>query len=199
MTSVTCGAVLLAGGLVGMALLPSRSLGWVLAALVLCGAGIGVTVPPLTELALAGSAQPDAAGTWTVASRHAGLVAGLVLLTPLLARDLVAAAGRAERAGAAVVLDAPLSLESKVPLAVDLAREIERTPRGSLPSFDREFARRQAAAGDERPALIDLHRALDATVLAVVTRSFRRAFVLAALVALLALTALPFVGGRSHA
>ncbi len=183
---VAAGAVALAGGLVGMALLPASHVAWVVASLMLCGAGLGLTVPWLTNASLAGSARPGGSATWSVAARHAGLLIGLVALTPLLARDLKTGTDRAERAGTAVVLDAPLRLETKLPLAIDLARQIGRTPHGSLPDFRPQF--RQAESGsDERPRLERLRHRLDGVIRAVVTRGFRRAFLLAALMGLVAL------------
>ncbi len=195
--TVAAGSITLAGGLAGMALVPSSRLGWVVASLLLCGAGLSLTVPSLTRAALSASSRPAASATWSVAARHAGLLIGLVLLTPVLARDLKTGTDRAERSGTAVVLDAPLRLETKLPLAIDLARQIQHTPHGSLPDFRRQF--RSAERGsDERPRLERLRRDLDGTIRAVVTRSFRRAFLLSALVGLLALLPLLLLR-REHA
>jgi hypothetical protein len=90
--AVTAGAVLLAGGLLGMAFLPARELAWAVAALAVAGLGYGLLVPPLARASLAGEGSSGAARSLWL--RHAGLVAGIVLLTPLLrpaggaARDL---------------------------------------------------------------------------------------------------------------
>ena len=68
-------------------------------ALGLCGLGLGLSLPALTEASLGGPSL-SSSGTWSVGIRHAGLVLGLVLLTPLLAADLSGVEDRARLAGA---------------------------------------------------------------------------------------------------
>ena len=186
LAGLATGCVTLAAGLAALALLPASKVAWIVAGLACCGLGLGLTVPRLTSAALRPGANAAASGSWSVAARHVGLVAALVLVAPVLAHDLDAGAVRAERAGAALVLDAQLDTETKVPLAIDLARAIERTPHGTLPDFGPEFGERRSG-GDEGAELDRLRRGLDETVRAVVTRGFRRAFTICALLALLAL------------
>src|SRR5207248_5521838 len=81
------GAVLLAAGLAGMAFLPSDSLVWVVVSLAVAGFGFGLVMPRLTR------ATTGATAVWI---RHAGLVAGLLVITPLLTSDLIAAADKAK-------------------------------------------------------------------------------------------------------
>lgn len=188
---VVLGSLLLAAGLAALALVPGSRVAWVLGGLVLCGAGLGLTVPPLTDAALGGSGGATA----SVSARHVGLVLALLLVAPLLARDIERATTRAERAGAALVLDARLPVRTKVPLAVDLARKVRRTPNGTLPDFGDEFRRRRGTA-ETAGELRRLRRSLDGTIKAVFTRSFRRAFALSALLALLALAPLPLLRAR---
>src|SRR5207342_374411 len=52
LVAVCGGAALLAGGLVGLALLPSASVGFAVWALALCGAGLGLAVPVLSDAVL---------------------------------------------------------------------------------------------------------------------------------------------------
>jgi predicted MFS family arabinose efflux permease len=170
--AVGLGSLLLVVGLGSVALVPRSEAAWVVAGLALCGVGVGLAVPGLTKISL------DRSATWSIAARHLGLVGGLLLLTPLLAQDLIQATARAERAGAAAVLDSAIPIETKVPLALDLANTIRRTPDGSLPDFSADFGRRSPSSG-----LANLERSLDETVRAVVTRGFRRALFLAALLA----------------
>ena len=173
-SSTAGGALLLGSGLAAIALAPGSAPVWTAGGLFLCGAGFGLAAPRLTATA----------GPWSVAARHAGLVAGLVLLTPVLAADLTNASAAAERAGTALVLDAPVPTATKVPLAADLLTAIRHTPHGALPEFSEVFAQHERT-----PALARLHRSLDDTIRAVVTRGFRRAFLLAALLALPLLSA----------
>jgi predicted MFS family arabinose efflux permease len=167
------GSLLLVFGLGSVALVPGSEAAWVLAGLALCGLGLGLAVPGLSRVAL------DRSATWSIAARHLGLVGGLLLLTPLLAQDLTTASAKAQRAGTAAVLDSAIPIETKVPLAFDLASTIRRTPDGSLPDFSADFSRRSNGS----PGLAHLERSLDETVRAVVTRGFRRALLLAAMLA----------------
>jgi MFS family permease len=167
--STAAGSLLLAGGLGALALVPGRHEAWVAAALALCGLGLGLAVPALTS----------SAGHWSVAARHAGLVAALLLLTPLLAHDLAAATARAEQTGTALVLDAPIDAQTKVPLAIDLAGGIARAPNGELPDLEPVLARHESGPGVRR-----LEHSLDVQIRAVMTHSFRRSFLLSALLAL---------------
>ena len=123
-------------------------------------------------------------GATAVWIRHAGLVAGLLVITPLLTSDLIAAADKAKLRGISVVLDAPASVGTKVKLAIDLAPVLSRPPRKELPSFS------QAVAAEHDPALTAIGRRLDDVVQATITRAFRRSFLIAALFALLAAAAM---------
>jgi hypothetical protein len=174
-TAAGAGGLLLAAGLGSLALVPRADAGWAAPGLLLCGLGLGLALPRLSQ------AAPDS--TWSVVARHAGLVAGLLLLTPLLAHDLTAASARAERAGTSAVLDAAIPVGTKVPLALDLASTIRETPKGSLPDFSADFARRRSGP-EGPPALAVLEASLHGTARAVVTRGFRRALLLAAAFAL---------------
>ncbi len=69
--AVCGGAALLAAGLVGLALLPSASVPLAVWALALCGAGLGLAVPVLSDSALDRDAGLTRSGTLTVGARHA--------------------------------------------------------------------------------------------------------------------------------
>jgi MFS family permease len=167
--STAAGSLLLAGGLTALALVPGPEEVWIVAALGLCGLGLGLAVPSLTQ----------GAGTWSVASRHVGLVVALLLLTPLLAHDLSTATMRAEQTGTALVLDAPIDVGTKAPLARDLARGIAHAPNGELPDLGQAFAARESS-----PGVRELEQSLADRIRAVVAHAFRRAFLLSALLAL---------------
>src|SRR4029450_679643 len=61
--AVQGGAALLVGGLLGLALLPSTNVGFMVWALGLCGAGLGLAVPVLSNAALDQSAGLTRSGT----------------------------------------------------------------------------------------------------------------------------------------
>ena len=181
--AVAGGALLLAAGLVAMALLPEPSLVLISAALALCGLGIGLSMPALTEASLRGPSHASS-GTWSVGARHAGLVVGLVLLAPLLAANLLHVRQKAELAGAAALIDAPLSIEQKVDVGQALDRTIATAPAGEIPDLSAAVA----TGGDPNdPARVGLLHDLQALISATITRGFRGAFALCALLAVLAL------------
>ena len=169
-SSVAAGAVLLAAGLAGMAFLPARGLGWVVAALAIAGVGFGLVMPRLTR---------TTSGANAVWIRHAGLVVGLLVITPVLTADLTSAGDKAKLRGISVALAAPAPATTKLRLAVHLAPVLSRTQK-ELPSFT------NAVASEHDPALTSIGRELDHVVQATITRAFRRSFLIAALFALLA-------------
>ena len=187
---VSAGAILLAGGLAGMAFLPAHSLAWVVAALAIAGFGYGLLVPSVARAALAEHGSPVSSGAMSLALRHAGLVAGLVVLTPLLTADLIAAGDKAELRGISVLLDAPVPAGDKLRVAIDLAPVLATPTREGLPDFG------AALAGEPGGAVAGLGRQLDATVSGTVTRGFRRSFVVAALFALLSTVPIVLASAR---
>jgi MFS family permease len=186
--SAAAGAILLGGGLVALGLLPESSLWLMGAALAICGLGLGLSLPPLTHAALEGDdpARLPARGTWSVGARHVGLVVGLLLVTPLLNADLRGGGDRALLAGTALVVEAPIGLDTKVALGRDLSAAVAEAPAGETPALAPVFAARGEADPDARPALAELRGRLEALIEGVITRGFRRAFLACAILAALA-------------
>ena len=174
------GAILLAGGLAGMAFLPARNLGWVVAALAIAGAGLGLLLPTLTHRVLGAHDSPVLSGAESIWIRHAGLVAGLLIITPLLTSDLSAAGTSAKLRGISAVLDAPVPASTKLRLAIDLAPVLSRPAREGLPDVTKTLAAKHESS------LTTIGHVLDRIVVATVTRAFRRSFLVAGLFALLA-------------
>ena len=179
---LAAGVLLLAAGLVALALLPSRSVAIAACALALCGLGLGLTLPALIDAGLGDGPALAERGSWSVGIRHLGLVLGLVALTPLLAHDLGTAAQDITQTGAARLLDAPLTISQKVSLATDLEKRV-REASGDPDALWQPFREREK----EEPALTPLRRGLQELLGATLTRGFRRGFLLAAGIALLAL------------
>jgi predicted MFS family arabinose efflux permease len=180
-TAVGGGVTLLALGLLALALLPGRHVGLAAAALGLCGAGLGLTLPIVSDAAL-GQAGAPRATTLSIGARHAGFVLALLLVAPLLAHTLEQDVRRATLAGTAAILDADVPLTTKVPLALDLRNAIARAPRGEVPDLSAPFARRSSDSH-----VRDLRDTLVGTLTGVLTRSFRTSFALCSLFAALAL------------
>src|SRR5204863_3338933 len=118
------GSVLIAGGLTGLALLPGADLAWTIAPQVLIGLGLGLSIDSLTAAALRDRIPRALHGGWTIAARHAGVVAGLAILTPVFTADLRHAETPAKEAIASLVLDAPLPASTKLHLADGLGRQL---------------------------------------------------------------------------
>lgn len=183
--AIAGGAVLLAAGLVALAFVPGSGLGWVIAALVVAGLGFGAAVPALTGRALHHPRDIASAGAASVAARHVGLVIGLLVVSPLLAHTVTRSEGQATLRGVALVLDAPLPVTAKVPLALDLHHVLRTSPDGRIPNFAPAFAA-AAARGGASPALAALQDGFTNATTAPVARAFRRPLLAAALLALLA-------------
>ncbi len=189
---VACGIILLSGGLVALALMPRAGWGWTIPPQLLVGAGLGLTVGGLTELALRGRADQVVHGGWTLSARHAGVVVGLVLLAPVLTSALDENRDEAIRAGAAVVLDSRIPPLDKLGVAQDVLAEVDRSnDAGELPDVERALADRPD--DDEWRTLIGaLQDQLDRAV----TSAFSGPFLLAAALTLCALVPLAFLRRR---
>ena len=87
-SEAVAGSVLIAGGLTGLALLPAANVAWTLAPQVLVGLGLGLSIDALTAAALRERVPRALHGGWTIAARHAGVVIGLLILTPIFTADL---------------------------------------------------------------------------------------------------------------
>jgi hypothetical protein len=145
--------------------------------LAFCGVGFGLLNAVLSRSALPDPYRVRRPATLEVGAKHLGIVVGLVAIAPMLAGDLEVATKDAAVAATAVVLDARLELRVKVPLALDLKRLVEKTPRGQVPDVGAALARRGAGEGGE----IDQVRGqLTEAIKAPVTSSFRSSFAAAA-------------------
>src|SRR5205085_3955867 len=128
------GALLLAGGLAGLGLMPKAEIVLTIPPQILIGIGLSLVLSALTETALGGRAPQAIHGGWTIASRHAGVVVGLLILTPVFTADLVSERDAAEQAGTAALLDARLPPLDKI----DIAGRIHDTlaaQRGKVPAI----------------------------------------------------------------
>jgi len=180
------GFVLIAGGLAALGLLPDAGWGWTVAPQLFVGAGLGLTVAALTEQALAGRTHQVVHGGWTIASRHAGIVIGLVALTPLFTHELGRNQEEATRAGAAIVLDSSIKPLDKIGVARDVLRRIDDAD-GRLPDVRPAFAADEGS--DDAGELRRVGDALQQQLERAVTKAFGPAFLLAAVFALCALAA----------
>jgi predicted MFS family arabinose efflux permease len=184
LVAVCGGAALLAAGLVALALLPSASVWMAVWALALCGAGLGLAVPVLSDAALQSDAGMTRSGTLTVGARHVGLVLALALIAPLLASKVPAAGDRALLRGTAVLLDAPIGLDKKVPVALDLRKAFARAQEGETPDLKQPF---NAHGAEHDSALAATRDRLARAIATTITRASRSAFFVCAALAAAAL------------
>jgi MFS family permease len=188
------GAILIAGGLAGLALLPDASVALTLPPQALVGAGLALTLSALTEAALAGRSPQAIHGGWTIAARHAGVVAGLLVLTPVFTADLETERADAQQAGIAALLDAGVPPGAKLALAGRIADEIaaqgDKVPKVG-PAFDP-----LPADPVERAATVSLRTAIEGEIDSAATHAFTASFLIAAAFALAALIPIGLSGRR---
>jgi MFS family permease len=180
LAAVYGGAALLALGLIELAVLPSASVGFMMAALAFCGVGLGLSVPVLSHAALELGTGLTRSGTLTIGVRHLGLVLALATIAPLLASTLPAAGHRAELRATAVLLDAPIGLGSKIPVALDARAEFARAKAGEIPDLARPF---NAHGAQHDSALAAVRDKLIGAIKDTITRAFRSSFLLSAALA----------------
>ena len=193
------GALLLALGLLGLALLPGEQAVMAAVAFALCGAGFDLVHEVLDSAAVPADGPAVQASAVSIGARHAGLVVGLILIAPVLSASLEDAIDRATLGATRTMLETELPLSDKLPVTWALRTAIEEAPRGQVPDLAAEFDER-GAEGDN--AMARARDDLMDTVTDAVTRSFRPAFGVAALLA--ALAAIPalvvaFAAPRAHA
>ncbi|MCZ4500453.1 MAG: transporter [Marmoricola sp.] len=182
---VAVGSFLIAGGLVGLALLPSAHLGWTVAPQALVGLGLGLTVDRLTAQAMEMRLPRAHHAGWTIGARHLGVVVGLAILTPVFTADLADAQVPAQEAITALVLDARLQPEDKIAIAEALGSDLQ-AQQGQVPDLHRAFATLTVDPA-EKPALSALESDLDEQLERAATHAFRDSFLIGAALALLAL------------
>jgi len=182
---IATGCFLIAGGLAGLAILPSADLVWTIAPQALVGLGLGLTVDRLTAQAMEMRLPRIRHAGWTISARHLGVVVGLAILTPVFTADLYDAQVPAQEAITALVLDAPLLPEDKISIAEALGDELSQQE-GRVPDLSHAFATADLAP-EEQPAAARLERDLDVQLERAATSAFRDSFLIGAGLALLAL------------
>ena len=183
------GAILISGGLAALAWLPRAGVLWTVPPQIAIGAGLGLALSALTERALAGRSGQAIHGGWTIAARHAGVVLGLLLLTPIFTADLKQNEDDALAAGTAAVLDSRIPPLDKISVARNVLVAVDKAkPEAKIPDVEQVVDHR------DDPAYADLGSALQDQLDRAVTNAFSRSFLVGALLGLLALV--PILLGR---
>ena len=190
------GAISIAGGLAALGLLPGASADLTVAPQILIGAGLALTLPVLTSAALGGRDPDGARAAETLAARHAGIVAGILLLTPILSLQIGAQHDAGRDASTALLLDSPLPPQTKIEIGAGVAAQISAAE-GQLPELRPTFAALEADAdAEDRPALGALEAGIDDQLERAATHAFSLPFLGAALFAALALIPMRHLRGR---
>ncbi|HEV2726838.1 MAG TPA: MFS transporter, partial [Solirubrobacterales bacterium] len=180
------GAILISGGLAGLAFLPKATIALTLPPQVLVGIGLSLVLSALTETALGGRAPQAIHGGWTISSRHAGVVIGLLALTPIFTADIEQQRRDAIDAGTAVILDSSINPLVKLDVAEKVSERLEEE-RGKVPTIEPAFESLPAADPVERAELDQLQGELQDQLDRGATHAFSTSFILAALLGLIAL------------
>jgi MFS family permease len=179
------GAILVAGGLGGLALLPKAEVVLTVPPQLLVGVGLALVLSALTETALAGRAPQAIHGGWTISARHAGVAIGLIALTPLFTSDIAQQRRDAIDASTAIVLDSRVEPLLKLELAQRIEERLEGE-RGKVPTLGPAFEPLPSDPGD-RADVVLLREELQDQLDRGATHAFSPSFGLAALIGLLAL------------
>jgi MFS family permease len=193
-TRAAAGAILVAGGLGGLALLPKATIALTVPPQILVGLGLSLVLSALTETALAGRAPQALHGGWTISARHAGVVVGLLALTPIFTHDIAEQRQDAIDAGTAVVLDSRASPLLKIQLAQRIDERLAEE-KDKVPTLGPVFEPLPEDAG-EREAVVALREELQDQLDRGATHAFSPSFGLGALMALLALVPIGLARGR---
>jgi MFS family permease len=179
------GTILVSGGLGGLALLPKAEVALTVPPQVMIGIGLALVLSALTETALGGRAPQAIHGGWTISARHAGVVIGLLAVTPIFTHDIAEQRHDAIDAGTAVILDSQVPPLTKLDLAQKIESRLEEE-RGKVPTIGPAFEPLPEDSG-EREAVVQLREELQDQLDRGATHAFSPSFGLAALIGLLAL------------
>jgi len=191
------GTIAIGGGLLALGLLPGASADLTLAPQLLIGAGLAMALPVLTSAAVEVHDPDGSRAASTIAARHAGIVIGILVLTPILSAQLVDQHEAGSAAGTALLLDADVSPETKVRVASEIDNAVEVAD-GQLPDLGPAFDEvRSEASPEEIPAVNELEAGVNDQLERAATHAFSLPFMGAALFALLALVPIGILI-RSH-
>jgi Major Facilitator Superfamily len=182
-TRAAVGCVLVGGGVLALAWLPTASLWWTVVPQLLAGVGMGMSLTAIGGGLLPERTPQDAARLLTI--RYAGVALILAIAAPIAANQLTDATEKAREQGVALVLDASLPPQDKVKLAPSLLAGVESDqPRAGLrKAIAKE---RTGFSGAELETYDELGQRADDTLITAVGNAFRAPFVIAGIAGFLA-------------
>jgi predicted MFS family arabinose efflux permease len=179
------GAILVSGGLAALAFLPKATIALTIPPQILVGIGLALVLSALTETALGGRAPQAIHGGWTISARHAGVVIGLLVLTPIFTHEIDQQRHDAINAGTAVILDSSVNPLLKIDLAEKVSERLEEE-RGKVPTIGPAFEPLPEDPG-QRAEAEELKSELQDQLDRGATHAFSTSFILAAILGLIAL------------
>jgi hypothetical protein len=189
------GALLVAGGVLMLASVPTASSSWIVLPQVLAGVGLGLALP-----ALAGDLLPERTvrqASALLCTRHLGIAAGLAILAPVMTSSIDNALNSARLHGAALILDARIDPLKKLDIAPQLAGAVNtEQPLAGLRKVFRDNA--ADLPDDQRPDWDALGRRSSETLVATVNDAFEPGYAVGAGLALLAALAIAPWPSRGH-
>jgi MFS family permease len=177
------GCLLIGAGVLALAWIPQPNLWWTVAPQLLAGVGAGLALRALSGELLPQTTMRQAGRLLSV--RHAAVALVLIALGPLISTQLNAGIRQAQLQGIALVLDAKLSPSQKLKLAPSLfgavsAQQPLASLRTSLAAHQSEFS------GADLVVYRQFGSRSQTVLLNVVKHGFRRSFLIAGLLAMLA-------------
>jgi len=179
------GAILLGGGLAALGLLPDASVIYAIPPQILAGIGLSLVLSALTEAALSGRSAAAVHGGWTIAARHAGVVIGLLILTPIFTHQLDVQKDDAINAGTAILLESKIDPTDKLELGAKIVDEVDR--QGDRVPDIRPAFEPLPTDPEQRSAYEEVRSGLEDQLDRAATHAFSSSFLLSALFGLLAL------------
>jgi MFS transporter len=182
-TRAAVGCVLVGGGVLALAWLPTASLWWTVVPQLLAGVGMGLALTAIGGGLLPERTPRDAARLLTI--RYAGVAVILAIAAPIAANQLTDATEKAREQGVALVLDASLPPQDKIKLAPALLTGVESDqPRAGLRKAVAQ--QRSRFSGTDLATYDQLGKRADDTLIAAVGNAFRVPFVVAGIAGFLA-------------
>jgi MFS family permease len=177
---VAFGSGLIGGGIAALAFVPSNDVAWLVVPECVAGFGMGLALTPLIEDVL--PERTHDARSANIGVRHLGVTLALVVLAPVLHRDLDRAVEHAKLQTVGVILAAPIGPREKLSLAPRLVKSVHSSRPLAGVRADARAARPSVKATD-RSRFDAMFHGIESTFVAAARNAFRNAFLIAAALA----------------
>ncbi|CAB4881599.1 MAG: MFS transporter [Actinobacteria bacterium] len=177
------GCTLVGVGTICLIFVPGAGVLWTIPAQALAGMGMGLALPALNGGLLPEKSTADAARLLT--ARHIGIFVAVLTVGFWVNHELTTATKEGQIQGIAALLDSNVPPLSKLSVGASLSTPANsQNPRGELQATLDKKA--QGFSGKDRQAFEAFQNRADETVVAAANKAFRPAYIIAALMALIA-------------